>query len=498
MYCDKYNEELFSFIKNSPTQYHAVANMARSLSNGGFVELREHDSWSIKPHSKYFATRNGSSIIAFLTGDNCPWESGIKLVGAHTDSPCLKVKPTPEIQSHEMVRLGVEVYGGALLNSWFDRGLNLAGRVTVLVTDEDNDKDNIVNISGVGEYGKEFIRTLLVNYDTAVATIPSLAIHLDREANTKRVLNPQIDMPPLFTIYSHSHLEDLENGSIQQESNDFIREPDSFSNSSTSKSFRLMLLEQVIKENSNINIKELLDFDMSFSDAQPPFFTGVNQDIISAPRLDNLLSCHVALKSILRVYSDNASVDFTSTQGGFAPPCMVVCTDHEEVGSDTAAGAKGSFFNSVLSRLIPDTEQRVRSAARSFMISLDNAHAVHPAHSELYDSSHTPVLNQGPVLKTNSSQRYASDCESAALFRYICKRADIPMQTFVMRSDMPCGSTIGPIISSSTGIKTVDAGAPTLAMHSIREITGSADPFMLFQVINHFFSMESLPLLSLI
>ncbi len=489
MYYYKYNEDLFSFIKNSPTQFHAVANMARTLSNNGFIELKEHESWIIKPHSKYFVTRNGSSIIAFLTGKNRPWETGIKFVGAHTDSPCLKIKPFPEINNQQIVRLGVEVYGGALLNSWFDRGLNLAGRVTVLVTDDIEDEKSD-KIAGVGEYGKEFIRTLLVNYDAPVATIPSVAIHLDREANTKRVINPQIDLPPI--IKSYAKLNDSYYN-VQSESLETVNTYRDTS-SPIAKSFRLMLLEQVIKENSNINIKELLDFDMIFSDAHHPFFTGVNQEIISAPRLDNLLSCHAALKSIVRVYSADSD---TTSQDGIAAPCFVVCTDHEEVGSDSAVGAKGSFLSSVISRLIPDNEQKSKAATRSFMISLDNAHAVHPAHPELHDSNHTPFLNHGPVLKINASQRYASDCESSALLRYICKNADIPLQSFVMRSDMPCGSTIGPAISSSLGIKTVDIGAPTLGMHAIREITGSKDPFMLFKVINHFFSMEDIPLLSL-
>lgn len=488
MHYDKYNDDLFSFIKNSPTPYHAVSNMARSLSNSGFIELNEKDSWSIKPYSKYFVTRNSSAIIAFLTGENRPWESGIKLVGAHTDSPALKVKPIPETYSHQMMRLGVEVYGGAILSSWFDRGLNLAGRVTVVVSNDDSGKDSNINIDGKAEFGKESIRTLLVNYNAPVATIPSVAIHLDRDVNNKRTINPQIDMPPLLKAYVK--LKESERKDAQEAA--LLKESESCSNITYNKPFRLMLLEQIMRENSNINIKEILDFDMVFSDAQAPFFTGINQEIISAPRLDNLLSCHAALKSIIRAYSNNISLDGQPAgNGGISSPCLMVCTDHEEVGSDSASGAKGSFLNSVLSRLIPDTEQRIRSNARSFMISLDNAHALHPAHPELHDPNHAPMLNHGPVLKINASQRYASDCESSALLRYICKRADIPIQTFVIRSDMPCGSTIGPAVSSSTGIKTVDAGAPTIGMHSIREITGSEDPFMIFQMINQFFSMQS-------
>lgn len=454
---NKYNEDLFSFIRNSPTQYHAVANMSRTLANNGFIELKENDPWQIKAQSKYFVIRNKSSVIAFLTGENRPWETGLKIVGAHTDSPCLKVKPVPEIHANGIMRLGVEIYGGALLSSWFDRGLNLAGRVTALGDDDD---------------GKEVLYTLLVNYDTTVSIIPSLAIHLDREANTKRVINPQFDLPPLLTA------------DIGLKESSLFRESEI--TTSNNRTFRLMLLEQAIKENPNLHIKEVLDFDISFSDAQAPFFTGLNEDMISAPRLDNLLSCHAVLKSLVR-----ADVDAKA-------PSLFVCTDNEEVGSDTVAGARGSFLNSVLTRLIPDSEQKFCSIARSFMISLDNAHAIHPAYPDRHDANHIPKLNHGPVLKVNASQRYASDSESSALLRYIGKQADIPIQTFVMRSDMSCGSTIGPAISSATGIKTVDAGAPTLGMHSIRELTGTNDPFMVFQLLNHFFSMESQPLLSLI
>lgn len=441
---EKYYEDLFSFIKNSPTPFHAVANMANSLSRNGFIELREGDAWHIEKESKYYVVRNDASIIAFYTGENRPWETGIRLSGAHTDSPALKVKPLPEIDHNGMIRLGVELYGGALLNTWFDRGLNLAGRVTTLCMDDEQ---------------KEKLETRLINFDMPLAVVPSIPIHLDRKANSKKSINAQVDMSPLIHLKESDH-ED-----------------------SSLRSFNTLLLEQAIKEHPNHHIKEVLSFDMFFSDAQEPFYTGFNQEMISAPRLDNLLSCHAALKSIPRAQGPAVSLLF--------------CADHEEVGSDTAGGARGSFLDSVLSRLIPDSEKRFRAVAKSFMISWDNAHAVHPAHGELYDSAHLSRLNQGPVLKLNAAMRYASDCESSALFQHLCLRAGVPFQTFVMRSDMPCGSTLGPAVSSATGIKTVDAGAPTLGMHSIREITGKEDPFMLFLVLNELFSMVDQPLLSL-
>ena len=230
-------------------------------------------------------------------------------------------------------------------------------------------------------------------------------------------------------------------------------------------------------------ISEILDFDLYFSDAQAPFHTGINHELISAPRLDNLLSCHAALTGIALAKGEI--------------PCMAILADHEEVGSETAAGARGSFVRDVLSRMIPDREKRLRAFARSFMISLDNAHAFHPAHTERYDDAHPTFLNQGPVLKVNGAMRYASDAVTCALFRQLCQEASVPMQTFVMRSDMPCGSTIGPSISSGTGIKTVDVGAPTMAMHAIRELTGNTDPHAIFRVLSHWFTMDTTLLLSL-
>ncbi|SLM30164.1 putative M18 family aminopeptidase [Desulfamplus magnetovallimortis] len=531
MNLEKYNEDLFRFLNSSPTSFHAVFNMAKFLSAKGFVRLNEGKPWKIKKDSRYYVVRNDGGIIAFYTGENQPWETGMRLCGAHTDSPALKVKPFPETDASGITSLGVEVYGGALLNSWFDRGLNLAGRITALCLDSDH---------------KDVLSTYLVNFNKPLAVIPSLPIHLDRDANNKRHLNPQVDMRPVVYINStgskivnrmagslefdlqkrggninqsvvESSLPDLKDSELSHAGkhseissvaalpdrncgNDFSMEQGEPSASDGSfiefqgsvyrertiapcKPFKRLLLEQAIMENPNSHIKEVLGFDMFFTDVQEPFYTGFRQEMISAPRLDNLLSCHAGLKSIVRAQGPALSILF--------------CADHEEVGSETLGGARGSFLNSVLSRLIPDSEKRFMASAKSFMISLDNAHAHHPAHGERYDSLHPVQLNQGPVLKTNASMRYASDSESSAFFKHLCNRAGIAYQTFVMRSDMPCGSTIGPAVSSSTGIRTVDVGAPTLGMHAIREITGTEDPFMLFLMLNELFSMADQPLLSL-
>ena len=436
-----YNKDLFHFIHTSPSPFHAVSNIALHLINRGFTRLAETEPWHLEKASKYFVVRNHSAIIAFYTGDQRFWDTGIKLCGAHTDSPCLKIKPNPELTGNRMTRLGVEVYGGALLNTWFDRGLNMAGR---LVLGCRNKK------------GEPYLTSKLINLDTPVAVIPSLPIHLDREANTQKSVNAHVDMAPLFSTGKES----------------------------TSGAFHELLLKtgkQTLPADHELS--EILGFDLCLTDVQPPFHTGIDKEIISAPRLDNLLSCHAACAGL------------SHARGKV--PCAAFFADHEEVGSETTAGARGSFITDVLTRLVPDPEQRLRAFARSFMISLDNAHALHPAHNERYDTDHFSLLNQGPVIKLNAAMRYASDAVSTALIKVLCQQASVPFQTFVMRSDMPCGSTIGPAISSATGIKTVDVGAPTMAMHAIRELTGNSDPHALFKVLKQWFSADAAPLLSL-
>jgi len=325
-----------------------------------------------------------------------------------------------------LVQLGVEVYGGALLNPWFDRDLSLAGRVTYLDSEQT-------------------LQSELVDFDQAIATIPSLAIHLDREANTGRTVNPQKDLPPII---------------FQQDNND------------STFDFRDLLKQQLLKQDSNADIERVVDYEISLYDTQGAAVTGLNQDFISSARLDNLLSCYIGLQALLSS-SNKAS--------------LLVCTDHEEVGSMSTSGADGNFLSSVLQRLYPDVEQHQQMIHHSVMISADNAHAIHPNYADKHDAQHGPLLNHGPVIKTNANQRYASNSETSALFRHLCQQAEVTVQDFVVRSDMGCGSTIGPMTSAALGIKTVDIGVPTYAMHSIRELAGSKDAYMLFNVLSLFY-----------
>jgi len=424
----EFNNDLIEFLDSSPTPWHAVNTMKSRLDAAGFQQLDERDTWSLEQGQGYYVIRNGSSIVAFRTGKKSPAEAGIRMVGAHTDSPCLKVKPNPEIRRKGFFQLGVEVYGGVLLNPWFDRDLSLAGRVTVL--DEDGQ-----------------VKDTLVNFEKPVAIIPSLAIHLDREANSNRTVNAQTDLPPVMMQ---------------------VPETDT-------TSFADLLKTQIVSE-AGINADKVLGYELSFYDAQGASTVGLREEFLASARLDNLLSCYIGLESLI-----NASGD---------QPALLVCNDHEEVGSMSAEGAQGPFLSNVLERWCG--ADKARAIARSMMISADNAHGIHPNYMDRHDENHGPVLNQGPVIKVNHNQRYATNSRSAALYRHISDELGLPHQSFVVRSDMGCGSTIGPLTAGTLGITTLDIGVPQFAMHSIRELVGTRDGFTLYRVLKAYMDRPDL------
>ncbi len=423
---EAFNTGLLDFLGASPSPFHATSNLAAILLTNGFTELKETENWQLGP-GKYFVTRNQSSIIGFIIGDEDPATTGIRMSGAHTDSPCLKLKPNPEIYQKGYLQLGVEVYGGALLNPWFDRDLSLAGRVTVATTDKN-------------------IENLLLDFEIPLAILPSLAIHLDREANNSRSINPQLHLPPV--LMRTDGTEKLES----------------------------LLLSQIGKQYGPVNPEKILGSELSFYDTQKPAFIGFHEEFLASARLDNLLSCYVGIQSLL--------------VAGSKVSTLVVCNDHEEVGSASTSGADGPFLQTLLQRIIPDDESRYRAIARSLMVSTDNAHAVHPNFTDRHDSNHGPELNKGLVIKINANQRYATNSETEGYFSYICQRNDIPFQKFINRTDLACGSTIGPITARQIGVRTLDVGVPTFAMHSIRELAGADDAFHLFAALGHFFTDE--------
>ncbi|HEY5603617.1 MAG TPA: M18 family aminopeptidase [Gammaproteobacteria bacterium] len=421
--------DLLNFIEDSPTPFHAVQNMAGILRENGFAELKESDDWNLSPGQNYYVTRNGSSIIAFRTGANDVVKTGIRMVGAHTDSPCLKVKPTPEVIRKGYLQIGVEVYGGALFSPWFDRDLSLAGRVN---------------------YTTKFhqLETALLDFKDPIAVIPSLAIHLDRTVHEARTINPQKELLPII---------------LQTKA----EEP---------QEFRELLKMQMLSENPESTVDEVLDYDLCFYDTQPPAIVGLDEEFVCSARLDNLLSCFVGLMSLIQ------------TGGKFAS--LLICNDHEEVGSMSAAGAQGTFLRSVLERLAGDVQNFTRMMTQSILVSSDNAHGVHPNYADKHDDTHGPILNQGPVIKVNANQRYATTSRTSAVFRQLCKKAGVPVQSFSMRNDMACGSTIGPLTAAELGVQTIDVGVPQFAMHSVRETAGVKDAHYLFRVLKELYDSE--------
>ena len=427
---DSFNADLMAFLDASPTPFHAVLSMKKMLGNAGFSELSEAGEWMLKAGDKHFVTRNGSSIIAFVVGRDDLGNNGIRLVGAHTDSPCLMVKPQPDISKQGYSQLGVEVYGGALLNPWFDRDLSIAGRV-------------------VYRNSKNQLKQKLVDFKTAVATIPSLAIHLDRNANTDHSINAQTDIVPILMMEKEASVGAGE----------------------SSQAFRRLLRERFLNEDDTV-----LDYELCLYDTQSAAVIGLNSEFIASARLDNLLSCFVAAQAMI------------SSSG--AHTCLMVCNDHEEVGSVSAIGADGPFLENIIDRLSGggSTSLVSRIINKSLMMSCDNAHATHPNFSNNHDGGHLPKLNGGPVVKVNVKQRYATTSLTSSIFRQLCDELEIPVQTFVSRNDLGCGSTIGPIAAARLGVPTLDVGIPQLAMHSCREITGADDPLRLSRVLIEFFN----------
>ncbi|MBY0370396.1 M18 family aminopeptidase [bacterium] len=413
---------LMHFLKTSPSPFHAVGSLKAILGEAGFTEIKEGDAWKLTAGSKHYVTRGDSSLIAFRLGDSLA-EKGFRFVGAHTDSPCLKLKPNAEMEERHSLRLAVEVYGSPLLATWFDRDLSLAGRV--FYSD-----------------GKA-TRSTLIDFEKPIAVVPNLAIHLNRSANENRSIQKQTEMVPLIALEAGA--EDMQEA----------------------------LLAQVRKHDPRA--QSIVSHELVFYDTQAPSLTGLHQEFITSARIDNLLSCYAGAQALAQ------------SQG--KATAVLVCSDHEEVGSASAVGAQGTFLKSVVERLAGgNAETLARALDHSVLVSTDNAHGVHPSYPEKHDPQHRPLLNQGPAIKTNWNQRYATSAETAAIVKECFQKAGVPFQEFVSRNDMPCGSTIGPITATVLGVKTVDVGVPTFAMHSLRELAGSQDFHSLEKMLVEFFA----------
>ena len=409
-------QDLLDFIDASPSPWHAVATCKQRLLAAGFVRLEEFDRWQLEAGGRYFVIRGGSSIIAFTIGSQPLAETGLTMIGAHTDSPGLRLKPRPAESAGGLVRLGVEVYGGPILATFADRDLGLAGRVMVR-----ND---------VG------IESRLVHIDKPLLRLPNLAIHMNREVNEGGLkFNKQTELPLLLGVGDDAQTADTQ--------------------------FRRPLADAL-----GVAPENLMTWELAACDTQKGSFWGADGEFIANSQLDNLASCHAALSALLAV--DNPG-----------QTCLVALFDHEEVGSESAAGAGGSLVGDVLQRLAGnfalDGEDLRRLLARSYFISADMAHAWNPNFPSAYEPGHRVLVNAGPVIKHNCNQRYSTGADTAALFMAICEQAGIPCQQYAHRTDLGCGSTIGPIVAARLGIPSVDVGAPMWAMHSIRESAGVID-----------------------
>ncbi len=428
----KFAHELINFLYESPTAFHAVENVKSQLQMAGFIELKEEDSWSLTKGGKYYTTKNGSALVAFTIGTGEIEEEGFKIVGAHTDSPTFRIKPNCEMTSeNNYIKLNTEIYGGPIRNTWMDRPLSVAGRVVIK-------GDNPL-----------FPVHKLLNIKRPILIIPNLAIHMNREANSGFELNPQKDTLPLLAMVT----EELEKENC---------------------------LVEVIAKELGIKREDIIDFDLFLYEFEKGCIVGLNEEFISSGRLDDLQMVHAGIEAIK---------DAPISKG----TNVMVCFDNEEVGSSTKQGADSDMLANILERILINLgkgrEELFRALSKSFIISADNAHAVHPNSGEKHDPTNRPIINKGPVIKINANCAYTSDADSSAVYENICNLAGVPVQKFVNRSDARGGSTIGPISSTHLNIRSVDIGNPTLSMHSIRELAGVKDHAYVMKTFLEFYKL---------
>lgn len=421
---------LLEYIDASPSPFHACREAARRLVDAGFTELTETDPWPDGPGCWYVV--RGGSLVAWSVPEGAPPHMGFRIVGAHTDSPNLRIKPRPDVTRAGFRQLAVEVYGGPLLNSWLDRDLGLSGRVVV-----------------AGEHGTE---TRLLKVDRPLLRIPQLAIHLDRDISTSGLqLNPQQHLVPVW-------------GLSRTDTTGFV---------------------QFLAGELGTAADAVLAWDVMAHDLAPGVLAGSDEEFVSSARLDNLCSSYCGLRALLDAAPTAATVP-------------VLCLfDHEEVGSTSDRGAGSTILPTILERSVlargGDRDAFLRALAASLCVSADMAHATHPNYADRHEPGHWIEINAGPVIKTNVNQRYATDAVGAAAFGAACAAAGVPLQRYAHRTDLPCGSTIGPITASRLGVPTVDVGLAQLAMHSVRELAGSHDPELMVRALTAFASMEGSP-----
>lgn len=428
---NNYIESLLQFMDASVCNFLAVDTIKQMLSKNGYVEKRIEQPLQCKPGDKFFVTKNDSAIFAIKIGSRPISETGFKIITAHSDSPCFRIKPHPEMLSGDrLVRLNTEVYGGPILYTWFDRPLSLAGRVILR-----------------GESALKPV-TRLLKIDEPILMIPHLAIHFNRSVNEGNALSKQKDMLPILTRISESLSA---NG----------------------------LLVNYIAKSLNVAVDDILDFDLFLYNTQPATLTGLNKEFVMSGRLDDLSMAHAAITAIIEATDDEAT-------------CISAIFDNEETGSGTKQGAHSPVLSNLLRRIAEcqgvNFDGFCQAIGRSFMISADNAHAFHPNYAEKYDPTNHPALGGGPVIKINANCKYMTDAHSAAIFKSLCDEAGAPCQYFVNHSDVAGGSTLGNIFTGQLDIEGVDVGNPLLAMHSACETGSTDDHINMIRAFKQFFA----------
>ena len=425
-------QNLLDFIDSSPSPWHAVKNVEAQLAAFQFVKLDETAKWVLQPGGRYYVIRDDSSIIIFVWGQKPLVETGFKIIGAHTDSPGLRIKPNAAMGTDGLLRLGVEVYGGPIIATFTDRDLSLAGRISY--------KD-----------GQNNIVSQLLNFDRPLLRLPNLAIHMNRAVNEEGLkLHKQNELPLILSALAEECLPQA-------------------------------CFSELMQEQSGYDAERILSWDLAVYDTQKGVFWGGSSEFYADSQLDNLASCHAALQALL----DDKILANDNT---------LVCAffDHEEIGSESNKGADGSFLTDILQRIAfaseSNREDFARALAQSFIISADMAHAFQPNFPSAYDPDHKVIVNKGPVIKVNTNHRYSTESVSQAMFVDWCEQAGVPYQKYSHRNDLACGSTIGPITSAKLGIRSVDVGNPLWAMHSIRESAGVLDHGYMIRAMKRFFA----------
>ncbi|MGD1954149.1 MAG: M18 family aminopeptidase [Sphingomonadales bacterium] len=421
---------ILDYIDASPSPYHAVAETVAKLESTGFMGLSEAGPWNMEPGKSYYTTRGGRTVLAWRMGMTAPNESGVRILGAHTDSPVLKIRPNPDLKGRDMSLLTTEVYGGPLLYTWLDRDLKLSGAVYLK-----------------GDKGPD---VRLVDLNDMRFRVNSLAIHLRQEKGSDtHKINRHKDLPLMFS------------GPV-----------------GSSKAAMLDVLAQHVGAKPD----DILEIDLRLADHMPSAYAGKDEEFISAPRLDNLFSCYTALEAFLAAPKEPRSTQF------------ICFYDAEEIGSLTWAGARSDGFTAALNRIAHSyglsADEEAQARARSIFISADMAHAEHVSFKDATDSEHVPDLNGGLALKSAARGNYAIGYPAAAWFRQVCGEAGVPLQSFMYRCDHGAGSSIGPLVTTGSGICGIDVGAPLLAMHSIRELAGTRDVALCIDAYKAFFASE--------